>query len=139
MIIQDLLQDVPVARLMRSEMAVVPLETSIEDFIQGWAMRYDEQTFPVVESDRLVGLVSVEDVRKINKENWPITPVTRIMTPANELSTVDPNEDSAEALARLTRKGVKQLPVIKDGHLIGILRKRDVLRWLKIHSDVTAA
>jgi hypothetical protein len=30
---------------------------------------------------------------------------------------------------------VNQLPVIDGNHLIGLLRRRDIVRWLQLHSD----
>jgi Zn-dependent protease/predicted transcriptional regulator len=138
LIIQDLLGDVPVTRLMRSDVPIVPADTKIDELVNEWILRYDEPAFPVMEEDRLIGLVSLEDVRRINKNDWKTTPVSAIMTPAEKITYINPDEDSAEALTRLARKNVRQLPVIQDGHLLGILRRRDILRWLQVHTDLSA-
>jgi predicted transcriptional regulator len=31
-----------------------------------------------------------------------------------------------------------QVPVVQDGHLVGMLRRRDVLQWLQLHADQAA-
>jgi CBS domain-containing protein len=33
---------------------------------------------------------------------------------------------------------VDQVPVVEEGRLVGLLRRRDVLRWLHLHADRAA-
>ncbi len=28
------------------------------------------------------------------------------------------------------------MPVVKNGELVGVLRRRDILRWLQLHSEM---
>jgi CBS domain-containing protein len=61
--------------------------------------------------------------------------VADIMTPADKLITVTSQDDAAEAMRKLSRRDVNQLPVMDGNHLIGLLRRRDIVRWLQLHSD----
>ena len=38
----------------------------------------------------------------------------------------------AEAFARLAQGDIGQLPVLDDGHLVGMLQRRDIARWLEL-------
>jgi predicted transcriptional regulator len=38
-------------------------------------------------------------------------------------------------MRKLSRRDVNQLPVMDGNHLIGLLRRRDIVRWLQLHSD----
>jgi CBS domain-containing protein len=58
------------------------------------------------------------------------------MTPAEEIASVVPDQDLSDALKRLMSQDVRQVPVVEDGHLIGMLRRRDIVRWLQIHSEL---
>jgi len=138
MIIHDLLEDVPVKRLMRSDVPAVHPDVSVDDLVDNCLMKSNESAFPVLENDELVGLVCIRDIRKVPKNLWPATRVREIMTPVDRLTIVNPELDSAEALSRLTAKDVRQLPVVSNGHLLGILRRRDILRWLQLHTDHAA-
>jgi CBS domain-containing protein len=89
-----------------------------------------------MDEDRLVGLVTFGDVRKVSKDAWDDTRVSDIMTPLSELITVGPSADSAEAWDKLLQRDVGQLPVVESGKLLGMLRRRDLLRWLQLHSEI---
>ena len=102
-------------------------------------MKTGESAFPVVESDRIVGMVSQEDVRKVPRNAWDTTTVGQIMTRAEQLTVVTPQENANEALGRLERGNVRQAPVIQDGRLVGLLRRRDIMRWLQTQSELVTS
>ncbi len=135
LIVQDILEGVPVSRLMRSDVPSAQPDASISDLVHERIMGTDEHAFPVLEEDRLVGLVCLEDVRKVPREAWDTTRISEIMTPAEHLTVIGPNEDSGDALSELGEHDVNQLPVVQDGRLVGLLRRRDILRWLQLHSE----
>jgi len=97
-------------------------------------MGTDEHAFPVMEGERMVGLVCLDDIRRVPKDQWDLVTTEQIMTPVEKLEVVRPGEESVEALNRLIAKDVRQLPVIQDGRLVGLLRRRDILKWLQAHS-----
>jgi Zn-dependent protease len=137
--INDALQDVPVSALMRADVPTVTPDLPVAGLVQDLIMRTDDHALPVVEGGRLVGLVSLEDVRKVPRERWAEATVGEIMTPANQLAVVAANGDAAEAFARLAERDVRQVPVTQDGRLIGMLRRRDIVRWLQLHDPAAAA
>jgi CBS domain-containing protein len=112
---------------------------TIDTLVREYAMETDEQAFPVVRDGRLVGMITVEDIRGTPEERWPITRVADVMTPAAQIDTVTPEEDGARALDKFLQRDVYQLPVVReDGpygrQLVGMLRRRDLARWLQIHT-----
>jgi Zn-dependent protease/CBS domain-containing protein len=134
-VVQDMLDGVPVYRLMRHEVqgveSYIPLSTLVYDHVIG----SDESAFPVMEDERLVGLINLEDIKKVNREEWDRVIVKDIMVPVEKTDTVSPREDAKEALDKLTRKDVQQLPVVYAGELVGLLRQKDIMRWLQIQSN----
>jgi CBS-domain-containing membrane protein len=50
---------------------------------------------------------------------------------------VSPDDCADEALNQLTSTDVRQLPVLdNDRKLQGLLRRRDILKWLQLETDV---
>lgn len=133
-VIRNLLEDVPVFRLMHSNVPVVPPTMPVSVLVYDWIMGTDERAFPVMEADHLVGLVCLEDVRRVPREQWEQTTVGEIMTRLNQLDVVAAREDASEALEKLTRRDVRQVPVVDNGRLVGLLRRRDIIRWLQLQS-----
>jgi Zn-dependent protease/CBS domain-containing protein len=133
-VMREMLRDVRVARLMRQDAAFVPPEMRASVLAEELLTSGDQRCFPVVASERLVGLVCLADLRKVPREAWPWTPVRDIMTPLEALSVVSPNEEVVEALRKLAARDVDQVPVVEQGRVLGILRRADVLRWIELRA-----
>jgi CBS domain-containing protein len=94
-------------------------------------MKGEESGFaPIVESGRLVGVVTDRDivVKVIAESRDPET--TRVEEiGSTRLVTIDPDQDAAEALRLMAAHGVWRLPVVEeDGRLVGIVACEDVER-----------
>ncbi|HEV2665272.1 MAG TPA: site-2 protease family protein [Blastocatellia bacterium] len=133
-VIQDLLEDVPVTLLMRNDAPVAPPDLPVSALVYDYIMKTGESAFTVVEGDRIVGMVSLEDVRKVPRDAWDTTSVGQIMTRAEQLTAVTPQENASEALDRLERSNVRQAPVVQNGRLVGLLRRSDIMKWLQTQS-----
>ncbi len=139
LVIHDILHDVPVARVMRPNPPTVPPNLSISSLVYDYVMRSDDYAFPVVDNGQLVGIVTLEDVRALPHDTWDSKTVREIMTPANKLVMATPEDDAAEALDKIMQQDVQQLPVVREGKLAGLLRRRDVVKWLQLGSDMQIA
>jgi Zn-dependent protease/CBS domain-containing protein len=132
-LISDLLADVPVARLMQRDPVVVFPELSIATTVDQYFMASEDRAFPVIDGDRLVGIVTLGDVRNLRPEDRPNMRIREAMTPAPQLIVAAPDETAASALAKLAQHNVEQLPVVDGtGRLVGMIRRRDVARWLEL-------
>ncbi|MDQ4078661.1 MAG: site-2 protease family protein [Chloroflexota bacterium] len=135
-VIQDVLEDVPVSRLMLTDIATVPPSIPVSALTYDHIMGSNERAFPVVDDGHMVGLVTLDDVRKVSRDEWESTAISDIMTPVDELATVTPEDESAEALRELAQREIRQLPVVQDGDLAGLIRRDDIVRWLQLHSEL---
>ena len=133
-IVQDLLEDLPVSAIMRRNPPTISPDASISALVRDGIMGSDDHAFPVLDEDRLVGLVCLHDVRGVDRDRWDTTRVGEIMTPRERLTTVSPDEESDDALNKLRQGDHRQLPVLQQEQLVGILRRRDIMRWLQLQS-----
>ncbi len=138
LIIRDLLDDVPVARLMRRNAATIDPRITVAELVENHIMKTDEPAFPVVDGEHLIGIIALDDVRKIPRLQWDRLLVLDVMTPREHVVTTSPNDDVYSALQVLGRRDIAQLPVVENGRLLGILRRRDVARWLELQSETRA-
>lgn len=134
-LVQDILGNIPVERIMNPDVPVVSADLKVEDLVEKHIMKTDNQAFMVFDGDNMVGLVSIDDVRKLSNEERQNKTVRDIMTPSKELVVVAPNENAAEALDRLQNRSIRQLPVVKGNRIVGLLRRKDILRWLELQSQ----
>lgn len=135
LVIQDMFEGMPVSRIARSDAPSVHADLPVSTLVHDWIMGTDDRAFPVMENDTLIGLVTITDVRKIGRDTWEHTTVREIMTPTEQLDFVSPQEDVADALHKFTQRDVSQMPVMQDGQFVGLLRRRDIARWIELQSD----
>jgi CBS domain-containing protein len=91
----------------------------------------DSGIAPIVDGDRLVGVITDRDiaVRVVAEGRDPQT--TRVEEIAStNLITVDPQQNLDEALRLIRQHHVRRLPVVEDGKFIGIVAESDVARHL---------
>ena len=131
-VVDHLLEDLPVARLMRRDMPTVPSDMTLGTLVYEHVIGTDERSFAVLDNGALSGSVSIDDVRKIPRARWDATTVRDVMTPAGQLGSIRPGARAAEAYRELAARGMRQIPVVEDGHLMGFFRLSDVTRWLEL-------
>jgi Zn-dependent protease len=135
-ILQDILEDIPVKRMMYSEVPVVPANISIDALIDNYLMKSDNRAFVVFEDDKMVGLVTIDDVRKVSPQSRKLKIVRDVMTPSQKMVVVAPEEEAAEAFHRLQTEDIRQLPVVHGNKIVGLLRRKDIVRWLQFQSQL---
>lgn len=134
-VVQDILKGVPVERMMRKDPPTASATETVESLVYQRIMGTDDHWFPVLEDDELVGIVTLTDVRSVQPEGWSRTTVREIMTPYSECAITAPDEDAAEAMNKLATCDVRELPVIDNGRLSGVLRRRDLIQWMRLHAE----
>jgi CBS domain-containing protein len=92
---------------MRREPPVVSPQTEINRLVDDYIMRTDEHAFPVIDGDRLLGIICLDDVRKVPRSEWDRIPVSEVMTPFDRLEIVSPHEDAMEAFNKIQTKDVR--------------------------------
>jgi len=136
LVARESLETVPVTRLMQTEFATVSPDLALDRLVEDYVLHSAQRGFPVVENDRLVGMVSMEDLRKLPRENWPAQHVRNIMTPVSRLIQVGRQDDSFKALSLLGEGKVNQIPVVENGYVRGLIRREDILKWLSLHEGL---
>ncbi|MGH2492549.1 MAG: site-2 protease family protein [Candidatus Limnocylindria bacterium] len=123
---------VRVGQLMTTDFRSVPAGTSIGQLIRDVVLPHNLQAIPVVAHDRLVGLVTIADLRKVEQDQWATTSVDAVMTPVSALATVSPDEQLVAALDRFGGGDLPLLPVVDQGSLVGVLYRESVVGYVRM-------
>jgi len=84
----------------------------------------------------VVGIFTERDVlcRVLDSERDPeATKVSEVMS--TELVAVQPSTRVEEAMAVITEKRCRHLPVLDDGELVGLVSIGDLTRWVSRHQE----
>jgi len=133
-VVQDILEDVPVKQMMYTDVPMVRAGLSVQSLIDNYIMKTENRAFVVFDDDRMVGLVTIDDVRKVDAESRSQTLIKDVMTPSQKLIVIAPEEDASDAFQRLQSEDIRQLPVVTGDKIIGLLRRKDIIRWLQLRS-----
>jgi predicted transcriptional regulator len=128
-----------VADLMSRDCGRVDAAASAQEFVDWHLMRSESRCFLVFEAERIVGLVALSDVRKVDRELWRQTPVRAIMQPIERVHAVAPDTPVMEALEKMAREDVNQLLVVSSGQVLGVVTRAHILQVLRVRSELLAA
>ncbi len=126
--IQELIYELPIERVMKKGVIGVSPETTMTELKE--VLRVNRISgVPVMEGERLVGVISIEDLIKALVEGDVEAPVRKRMT--TRMITVRENESVVEAVKKFTQYKVGRLLVVDEqGRLTGILTGGDITRGL---------
>jgi CBS domain-containing protein len=84
----------------------------------------------VAEGDTPLGVFTERDVtrRILDDEDLLGRSVEDVMS--SPVVTASPEDEVISVFRLMADKGIRRLPVVEDGRMIGILTERDLLRWV---------
>jgi CBS domain-containing protein len=116
---------------MTSEVKTATPSQSLTD-VARLMKQEDVGSLPVVEGDRLVGVVTDRDivVRGIADGSDPHA-IKAGDIASRDVVTVRPDDDLDDALRLMGQHKVRRLPVVDDGQLVGVVAQADVAQEAK--------
>jgi len=132
---QEHLRGVRVEDAMGLSLEYVSPQTSVDDVVLGIFFQRGLRSVPVCQDDRLVGMVTLTDVKELPQHKWTQTLVEEIMT-RQPLHTVEVDDDLNLALGLIAEHGINQVPVLEGGRLVGLLSRADIIRYFQLSQEL---
>jgi CBS domain-containing protein len=82
------------------------------------------------------GLLTLHNIKGVSQDRWSMTTVGQVMTPLDGLKRVSPDEELWTAMRHMTEGGVNQVPVMDDGQLLGMLRRDNIVSFIKLKGEL---
>jgi Zn-dependent protease len=137
LLVRKALEGEPVRRFMKEGPVTVPPSATIEELVEDYIYRHQFKMFPVVEgSDRLIGCVTMRQVKEIPREDWTRRKVGEIAFGCSHDNTIDSEADAMDALSQMNRTGASRLMVTEGDRLVGIISLKDMLRFLELKIEL---
>jgi CBS domain-containing protein len=133
---KKLLTGVAVEKLMTKDVVTVNANVTLDKLVDDYFFKYRYTTFPVIEDDTLLGLVTIHDLKSVPREQWPQLAARQVVMPITPALVIDKKADAVAALAKMSASGLGRLLVIENSKLIGILSQRDIMRLFEFKSEV---
>ncbi|HEY7587478.1 MAG TPA: CBS domain-containing protein [Thermoplasmata archaeon] len=119
---------VPVVEIMSTSPVTISGDATVSE--AAVAMRDREiGSLVVLEDGRPAGIVTERDVvTKVAAAGRPANRTTVREIMSSPLVAVHPHQEVAEAAKVMASRGIRRLPVIKEGKLVGMLTENDIIR-----------
>jgi len=135
-IVSESLAGVAIKDVMTRDIHAVEPHVLLSDLVDNYFSRYKHGGFPVTKNSTLLGLVTIQDVKKVPREKWHEVRVGDVMTPCEKLVCVKSDDMAIDALIKMSKQAVGRLPVQQEGKLVGIVTRSDVMRAIKIRTEL---
>jgi Zn-dependent protease/CBS domain-containing protein len=131
--LQRSMEGILVRDIMDPQPASISPNETVADLVNERLARGESRSFLVRHGDGgLAGIVTLSDVQRVPRDDWPAARVTDIMTRYDALASVRPDEKVDKALEVLQQREVNQLPVVEaDGRtVVGLLTRAGIVRLI---------
>jgi Zn-dependent protease/predicted transcriptional regulator len=141
--IRETLRGLSAADVMSQEVPVISGGISLEDY-GAEVLRTGRRYHLVITDDRLVGLMNVQALHSLPREEWEHNSVQSVMIPRDRILWASQDEPLQRLLERLFAADINQMPVVSgsqdDGaHVVGMVTRDAILGVIQARSEFRPA
>lgn len=115
-----------VEEIMSLPVSVAP-EEAVLHFVDHILPRHRQTVFPVAKDKQLYGILALEDLKKLAREDWHKTRILEVMRPITPDYFVETETRLTDARALMRENGIGALGVIdKTGKLVGFVQRKRI-------------
>lgn len=134
--VRRLLRGIRAVDAMTTDCLVLPRGMSVAELVEEHLLRTGRRCALVVEGDRLLGLITLHQVRRVPRAEWTMTPLEAVAIPESELHAVPPEMELVEVLALMDDYNVNQVPVVRDGRIIGLIGREQLMHVIRTRLEL---
>jgi Zn-dependent protease/predicted transcriptional regulator len=134
-VLRETLARVTVSELVTQSVISVPAALTIESAVKGYFLPHGFSGFPVMEHDRLVGMVTVQDLQRFPQTLWPWREVRDVMRPWTAEMEISAGATALHALEQMGMASLDRVIVRQEGRIVGVLTRSTVWRYLNLRSQ----
>lgn len=135
--IQQRLRGVSVEQAMDRDLGMVDTLTPLSHVVEQKVLQKGEAAFFVTDiAGRTAGLITLQDITRVPQAQWRYMTVGQVMTPLQRLLQVEAGAELMAALEMMEEKGARHAAVVQDNHTVGLLSREQVLRYLKLRTEL---
>jgi Zn-dependent protease/predicted transcriptional regulator len=131
-VVRQMLQGVQVDEVMVREVVSVAPDLPVNQLINGYFLHYGYKGFPVAQGGRVLGMVSVFNVKGLPEDEQKNKTVAQVMEPLSDDLLISPQVSLTEALRKTGQTEAGRLVVMQGGKMVGLISKTGLLRYLEM-------
>ncbi|WP_374576259.1 site-2 protease family protein [Phenylobacterium sp.] len=120
----------PVSDVMVRQVETAPANMTLDAFVQERLYASHHGMYPVVDGDRLVGVIEATDLLKTPRDAWARTTLGEVCRPLDETPQARLAEDAFAVFERMRQTGAVRMLVVDRGDLVGLVTVHDIAQRL---------
>jgi Zn-dependent protease/CBS domain-containing protein len=132
LMVTEMLKGHTASEAMSRDCVLVPPETTIDRLVSENILTSGRRCFPVVSGSKILGMMTLHNVREVPREKWSEETVRQAMTPFDKLRWVKPDEELISVFRLMSENDVNQVPVVQDNEIVGMVTRENLLNFINI-------
>ncbi len=133
--LREHLSGIRVKDVMNPMPETISPDAFVEEVVWDIFRKHHGRAVPVCQNDKLVGIVTITDVKELARDKWSDTTVAQIMT-REPLYTVSPEDNLQVAMKQIAQHDINQVLVDHQGQCAGLLSRADIIGHLQFSQEL---
>lgn len=129
---QESLTGLRVGDVMTTDVVALGAGLTLDEAVNDYFLRFGYGGFPVVDDGRLVGMLSLKELKAIPREQWDALTVGEVMVPHGFHAEIHPDEPIAAAMERMFHDDRSRLVVMDGDRVLGLVTRSGIARFLDL-------
>ncbi len=117
------------SEIMTTHVITIDISERVEEALR-LMVKFDVGSVVVVDKEKPVGIITERDMTRaaLRGDSLLKLPVRSLMS--RPLQTAEPDAEIWRTFEVMLKLGVRRLPIVDDGKLVGIVTEKDLTRWV---------
>ena len=135
---RESLRGVSASQVMIPDCPIILSNVTIDRLVQEYVFTSGCYFFLVTDGDGVKGILTLNDIKAVSRQNWDVTQVGEIMTPIDRVKVAHPDQDALSILEEMDENDTNQIPVVSEGRVIGLITRDNLIRFFRTRSELGA-
>ncbi len=133
---RETLRQFTAAQVMTTSYPTVPPDITLSRLVEEHIFPTGYRLFMVASEGGFEGILTLDNIKAVSRQDWGVTRVKDIMTPRYQLGVAQASENALSILERMNESGINQILVVSEGRVIGLVTRESLTGFLRIHSEL---
>lgn len=130
--LQETLNGIQVKDIMVRDIIYLPPEMTLDIAVNHYFLRYGFGGFPVMEGDRLFGIITLKEVKDVNRQKWQYVKVLDVCKYIDKKLEVSEKDSAMHALELMINEDAGRLIVRESEKVVGLITRNGIARYVQI-------
>ena len=132
----EALHGVSVGNIMTRNILTVTPDLTVQQLVNDYFLVHPHGGYPVVQNDKLQGVVTMGSVRSIPREKREFETVAQAMVPYERIVTINSTASAAYAMQKMAKNQIGRLVVTEGDRILGIVTRGDLMKTIRTRQDL---